>query len=326
MKIYKFLDGVIPVLDEKREQNFVELQRVTVVRQQRLVLPALNRACPLPNAGIHFVTAVLVCSGWQRLWIKRRRHHSVTLGWNLLSLQPTQQTYQLTPLPVLLILGPNAHKIMRMGFWQSMTKWNGVNGGEVLNTKRVLYWNCVLENNSNKEASSGVLKMGAQVEQYTVGWRQQYTCFRGGQPRYKESDGTKKTRNAPGSRLSGCTVTLNARLLKLEREELLHISFPLPSAHTGHSIKSLADIHSYKPLPEVTGRVESLVSNSYFSQVSLKLSLKEWVNKELIPQHIKQGILENKSSEYDRHYYPTTQDLRNITKSAVNRIRNNMLD
>ena len=63
MKIYKFLDGVIPVLDEKREQNFVELQRVTVVRQQRLVLPALNRACPLPNAGIHFVTAVLVCSG-----------------------------------------------------------------------------------------------------------------------------------------------------------------------------------------------------------------------------------------------------------------------
>ena len=73
----------------------------------------------------------------------------------------------------------------------------------------------------------------------------------------------KKTRNAPGSRLSCCTATLNARLLKLEREELLYISFPLLSAHTGHLLKSLADIHSYKPLPEVTGRVESLVSNSY---------------------------------------------------------------
>ena len=72
--------------------------------------------------------------------------------------------------------------------------------------------------------------------------------------------------------------------------------------------------------------MESLVSNSYLSQVSLKLSLKEWVNKELIQQHIKQGILENKPSEYDRHYYPTTKDLRNITKSAVNRIRNNMFD
>ena len=63
MKIYKSLDGVIPVLEQKRAQHFVELQRVTVVRQQHLVLPALNRACPLPIAGIHFVTAVVVCSG-----------------------------------------------------------------------------------------------------------------------------------------------------------------------------------------------------------------------------------------------------------------------
>ena len=47
--------------------------------------------------------------------------------------------------------------------------------------------------NSNKEASSGVLKMGVQVEKYTAGWKQQYTCFRGGQPRYKESDRAKKT-------------------------------------------------------------------------------------------------------------------------------------
>ena len=63
MKIYKSLDGVIPVLEEIRAQHFVELQRVTVVNQQHLVLPALNRACPFPIAGIHFATAVLVCSG-----------------------------------------------------------------------------------------------------------------------------------------------------------------------------------------------------------------------------------------------------------------------
>ena len=180
--------------------------------------------------------------------------------------------------------------------------------------------------NTNKEASTGVLKMGAHAVQYTVGWRLQYTCFRGGQPRYKESEQTKKPRNAPGSRLSGCTATLNARLLKLECGELLHITFPLPSAHSGHSLKSLADLQSYKPLPEVIGRVESLVSNSYLSQVSLKLSLKEWVTKELIPQHIKQGILDDRPSEYDRHYYPTIQDLRNITKSVINKIRKNMFD
>ena len=144
--------------------------------------------------------------------------------------------------------------------------------------------------------------------------RLQYTCFRGGQCRYKESEQTKKPRNAPGSRLSGCTATLNAKLLKLECRELLHITFPLPLAYSGHSLKSLADLQSYKPLPEVIGRVESLVNNSYLCQVSLKLSLKEWVTKELIPQHIKQGILDDRPSEYDRHYYPTIQDLRNIPK------------
>ena len=76
---------------------------------------------------------------------------------------------------------------------------------------------------------------------------------------------------------------LNARLLKTKYGEILQITFPLPSAHSGDFLKSLADMHSYKPLPEVVSRVESLVTNSYLSQVSLKLSLSEWVKKELIP-------------------------------------------
>jgi len=63
MKTYEFLKGVIPASEEKRAQNAVELQRVIMVRQQCLVLSALNRACPLPIAGIHCITAVLVCSG-----------------------------------------------------------------------------------------------------------------------------------------------------------------------------------------------------------------------------------------------------------------------
>lgn len=180
--------------------------------------------------------------------------------------------------------------------------------------------------NTSKEANSGVLKKGSQRLQYTVSWRQQYTCFRGGQPRYKLSKQCKKPRNAPGSRLSGCTATLNLRLLKLECGEVLDITFPLPSAHSGHSLKSFADMHSFKPLPEVTARVESLLCNSYLSQVSLKLSLNEWVNKELIPRHIKQGILEDIPSEYDRHYHPTIQDLRNMTKRVINKIRKNMFD
>ena len=109
-------------------------------------------------------------------------------------------------------------------------------------------------------------------------------------------------------------------------EEMLDITFPLPSAHSGHSLKSPADLHSYKPLPEIIARVESLVCNSHLSQVSLKLALREWVQKELIPEHMKQGVLVEIPSEYDRRYYPTVQDLRNMTKCVLNKVRKNMFD
>ena len=56
---------------------------------------------------------------------------------------------------------------------------------------------------------------------------------------------------------------------------MLHIIFPFPSAHSGNLLKSLADMLSYKPLPEVVSRV---VTNSFLSQVNLKLTLTEWVN------------------------------------------------
>ena len=56
---------------------------------------------------------------------------------------------------------------------------------------------------------------------------------------------TKKTQNAPGSRLSGCQAMLNARLLKTECGEMLPITFPLPTAHSGHLLKSLADMLSF---------------------------------------------------------------------------------
>ena len=56
------------------------------------------------------------------------------------------------------------------------------------------------------------------------------------------------------------------------------------------------------------------------------LALKEWVNQELIPEHLCQGLLSNRPSEYDRRYFPTMEDLRNIKKRVINKIRNNMFD
>ncbi len=41
---------------------------------------------------------------------------------------------------------------------------------------------------------------------------------------------------------------------------------------------------------------------------------------------MKNGILEEMPNEFDRCYYPTTQDLRNITKGVINKIRKNTFD
>ena len=41
------------------------------------------------------------------------------------------------------------------------------------------------------------------------------------------------------------------------------------------------------------------------------LALQKWVNHELIPELLHQGLLLNRLSEYDRRYFPTVKDLRN---------------
>ena len=77
--------------------------------------------------------------------------------------------------------------------------------------------------------------------------------------------------------------------MKLESgDQISHLSFPLSSAHTGHTPSSIADLHSFKPLLEIFSRVESLVTHSHSRQISLMLAVKEWVNQELIPRHLQQ--------------------------------------
>ena len=49
-------------------------------------------------------------------------------------------------------------------------------------------------NNINKEANSGVVQKEVDVLPYTVCWRQQHTCFRGGQPRFKVNENKKPTK------------------------------------------------------------------------------------------------------------------------------------
>lgn len=182
----------------------------------------------------------------------------------------------------------------------------------------------------NKESDSGVLTKAGKRYEYHISWRQSYSCYRGGKPRYKPSkipQEGKRVRNAPGSRLMDCKATITIRLLKTDcGDQLLEVTFPMRSAHTNHSPASLADLHSLKPLPEVIEKIESLITHSHLSQISLMLALRSWIREELIPKHIQENILKDKPSEYDRRYYPTVEDVRNISRKVINKIRHNMFD
>jgi hypothetical protein len=86
-----------------------------------------------------------------------------------------------------------------------------------------------------------------------------------------------------------CTATLNMHLIKLESgKEILQLGIPFPSAHCNHKITSFADLLSHKPLPEIEAKVDKLVRYSHLNQMSLMLALKDWINHELIPQHLHQ--------------------------------------
>ena len=80
------------------------------------------------------------------------------------------------------------------------------------------------------------------------------------------------------------------------------------------------------PYTEVMKKVESLISQSHLSHISLQLALRDWINRTLIPDHLHQGILTANPSEYDRRYYPTVEDVRNMSRKVINNIRNNMFD
>ena len=73
-------------------------------------------------------------------------------------------------------------------------------------------------------------------------------------------------------------------------------------------------------------KVEALVSRSHLNQISLLLALRDWIQNELIPKHMSDKILSERPSEYDRRYYPTVEDIRNISRKAINNIRKNMFD
>ena len=69
-----------------------------------------------------------------------------------------------------------------------------------------------------------------------------------------------------------------------------------------------------------------LVQDCFLNKKALALCLKAWVQKELIPELIKSGILTSIPSKYNRAYYPINADIRVMIAKAITKERNSLFD
>ena len=60
--------------------------------------------------------------------------------------------------------------------------------------------------------------------------------------------------------------------------------------------------------------------------MSLKLVVHDWVTKILIPKQLQDGILNELPNPYNRAYFPTKKDLRNVAHRAIVKRRNSLFD
>ena len=185
---------------------------------------------------------------------------------------------------------------------------------------------CGLRRNDGKE--KGVILVDGKMHEFKVSWKQTYHCFRGGKARLKpEIKNPLKRRNAPGSRRVNCPAQLQTRLLVTKSGlSMLEINVPLISCHKGHDPSSVTDKLCQRMLPEVEEKVKSLVSEAHLHNLSLKLTLEDWVRRELIPKKKEEGVLLETPSQYDRAYFPTKKDLCNVVQHTIIQQRSSCFD
>ena len=64
-----------------------------------------------------------------------------------------------------------------------------------------------------------------------------------------------------------------------------------------------------KPLPELETKVLEFVQESLLSQRALSMSLKTWVERELILKHLQDDVIDEQPSQCNRAYYPNAEDI-----------------
>lgn len=184
----------------------------------------------------------------------------------------------------------------------------------------------VQKNEESRER--GAIKLQGKLCSYTSTWTRTYNCLRGGEGKFKPLKLSKKNRCSIGSRRCGCKALLQIRLLTIsDGSTTLEIKVPTIDAHLPtHNPSSITDQMCLKPLPELETKVLELVQESLLSQRALRMSLKTWVERELIPKHLQDGIIDEQPSQYNRAYYPNAEDVRVMVKKAIAQERNSMFD
>ena len=184
----------------------------------------------------------------------------------------------------------------------------------------------VQKNEESRER--GAIKLQGKLCSYTSTWTRTYTCLRGGEGKFKPLKLSKKNRCSIGSRRYGCKAVLHIRLLTIsDGSTALEIKVPTIDAHLPtHNPSSITDQMCLKPLPELESKVLELVQESLLGQRALRMSLKTWVERELIPRHIQDGVIDEQPSQYNRAYYPNAEDIRVMVKKAITQERSSLFD
>ena len=184
-------------------------------------------------------------------------------------------------------------------------------------------------NQTNSKDEHGVAYCDGSRVSYQIKSTQLYNCSRGGRRRLKpEVKNCSKRRNAPGSRKLGCQATMHTKLLQLSSGQMvLEVQIPTLKTHLStHDPKSIFDELSHEPLPEIEEKVYSLVQGAYLTQMALILAVRDWVKKELIPKHLREGVITTAPSDYSRAYFPTKEDIRYMARRAIVQQRSSLLD
>jgi len=180
----------------------------------------------------------------------------------------------------------------------------------------------------NTKQQHGMIQVQGECYYFKVEWSQIYNCIRAGKARLKpEVNDPLKRRSAPGSRCCECPAAIYCRLLTLStQQQILEIQLPMQNAHKNHDPLSITDQLCKKPVEEIEEKIEELVRDTRLNLVSLKLVVHDWVTKTLISKQLQVGILNELPSPYDRAYFPTKKDLRNVAHCAIVKRRNSLFD